>query len=110
VLHPVVAGSLALVYLTDGRFSLPKNPAVLDVTVLSQAALGLAEVERSSPTEPVPMESAVTLAVTHGSLSSPDTLDLEMPGVAPQENTGDVLPASHSAQESMPVSMRRGGS
>jgi hypothetical protein len=110
VLHPVVAGSLALVYLTDGRFSLPKNPAVLDVTVLSQAALGLAEVERSSPTEPVPMESAVTLAVTHGSLSSPDTLDLEMPDVAPQENTGDVLPASHSAQESMPVSMRRGGS
>jgi hypothetical protein len=110
VLQPVVAGSLAVVYLADGRFSLPKNPAVLDVTVLSQAALGLAEVERSSPTEPVPMESAVTLAVTHAPVASPDTLELDVPAVAPQENTGDMLPASHSAQETMPVSMRRGGS
>jgi hypothetical protein len=100
VLHPVVAGSLALVYLTDGRFSLPKNPAVLDVTALSRAAQGLAELERSSPTESVPLESAVTLAVTHA----------DVPDVEPQTNTEETAPVSHGTEATMPVSMRRGGS
>ena len=104
VLQPVVAGSLAVVYLADGRFSLPKNPAVLDVTALSQAALGLAELQRSSPTESVPMESAVTLAVTHASEFGPD-----VPGAERQANTDETTPASHGAEETMPVSMRRGG-
>jgi hypothetical protein len=89
VLHPVVAGSLALVYLMDGRFSLPKNPAVLDVTALSQAAQGLAELQRSSPTESLPLESAVTLAITHALAADPDTENTEAampphPGTAEQ--------------------------
>lgn len=42
VLHPIVAGSLAVVYLGGGRFNLPKDPAVLDVTALSQAAQTIA--------------------------------------------------------------------
>jgi hypothetical protein len=109
VLHPVVAGSLALVYLTDVRFSLPKNPAVLDVTALSQAARGLAELQRSSPTEPVPMESAVTLAVTHALVQGQETPGSDVRGQAPQENTSEAPPVSHDAEETMPVSMRKGG-
>ena len=113
VLQPIVAGSLAVVYLADGRFSLPKNPAVLDVTALSQAALGLAEVERSSPAESVPMVSAVTLAVTHPSVMGTDVPGSDVPnpdvsGAALQENTSDVSPVSHGADAMTPVSMRKG--
>jgi hypothetical protein len=113
VLQPVIAGSLAVVYLADGRFSLPKNPAVLDVTVLSQAALGLAELERSSPTEPVPTESAVTLAVTHApaldtDVRGPDVPSPDVPGAAPQENSGDMAPVNHGAEAMTPVGIRRG--
>ncbi len=113
VLHPVVAGSLAMVYLTDGRFSLPKNPAVLDVTVLSQAALGLAELERSSPAESLPMESAVTLAVAHASVPGTDVPGSEVPsteasGAEPQEISGDMGPVNHGAEAMTPVGMRRG--
>ena len=92
VFHPVVAGSLALVYLTDGRFSLPKNPAVLDVAAMSQAALGLAEVERSSPTESMPLQSALTLAVTHTSVADAMT----------QQDTEET---SSGAEEATPLRM-----
>lgn len=113
VLQPVVAGSLALVYLADGRFSLPKNPAVLDVAALSQAALELAELERLTPTEWVPIKSAVTLAVTHPSVLGTDAPGSDMPSMdAPsaalsQENTDDVAPVRHGADAMTPVSMRR---
>ncbi|HEY3988779.1 MAG TPA: hypothetical protein VGM02_05730 [Acidobacteriaceae bacterium] len=96
VLHPFVASSLALVYLGDGRFDLPKDPAVLDVTALSQAALDHAEIQQSSPTESVPMRSALTLVVTHAS-----TMKLE-----PQQGMEDANPASHGASEAMPLSTR----
>jgi hypothetical protein len=96
VFQPVVAGSLALVYLADGRFSLPNNPAVLDVAALRQAALGLAEVERSSPTESVPLQSALTLAVT----------DTQAADVLTQQDTDET---SGGAEEATPVSMHRGG-
>jgi hypothetical protein len=107
VLHPVVAGSLALVYLTDGRFSLPKNPAVLDVIALSQAAQGLAELQRSSPTESVPLESAVTLAVTHAAMSGVEVPSPDVPRAEPQENnTEQTAPTSHGVEEAAPANMR----
>jgi hypothetical protein len=80
------------VYLTDGRFSLPKNPAVLDVAAMSQAALGLAEVERSSPTESMPLQSALTLAVTHTSVADAMT----------QQDTEET---SSGAEEATPLRM-----
>ena len=101
VLHPVVAGSLLLVYLTDGRFNLPKNPAVLDVAALSHAAQGLAELERSSPTEFVPTQSALTLAVTHG--------DIQLESADRKAKIEETEPASRGADEAIPVSMHTGG-
>ena len=99
VLHPVVAGSLALVYLTDGRFNLPKNPAVLDVVALSQAAQGLAELERSSPTESVPEESALTLAVTHTPVSDV---------VSSRDELETAGHADGGTEDATPVSMHKG--
>jgi hypothetical protein len=56
VLHPVVAGSLALVYLSDGRFNLPRHPAVLDVAALTQNAR-----EQANPSATLPTRSVLTL-------------------------------------------------
>jgi RES domain-containing protein len=101
VLHPVVAGSIALVYLMDGRFNLPKNPAVLDVTALSEAAQGLAELQRSSPTESVALESAVTLAVTHAFVADPDAAvpAPDVPSTERQKNTEQQAAASPGTEE-----------
>jgi hypothetical protein len=99
-LHPVVAGSLVLIYLTDGRFNLPKNPAVLDVPALSQTAQGLAELERSSPTESLPMQSAVTLTVTRslsGSVEPPRATEIAVPAAAPNGKAVQTLPVGAHA-------------
>lgn len=61
VLHPVVAGSLVVAYLGDGRFDLPKDPAVLDVVALSQSAQEQAALEPHSSWEPI-MSPAGVLA------------------------------------------------
>lgn len=53
VLHPIVAGSLVLAYLGDGRFNLPKDPPVLDVAALSRSAQEQAAREPSSSWAPV---------------------------------------------------------
>jgi hypothetical protein len=109
VLQPFVAGSLVVVYLGDGRFSLPKHPVVLDVAALSQAALTQAEIERSSPTESVPMEPALTLVVTRASVvNSEPQPGTPQPGM--EDRTAETPRVSHGAKnEALPVSMRTGG-
>ena len=119
VLHPFVAGSLALVYLGNGRFSLPKNPDVLDVTALSHAALAQAAIERSSPAESLLMEPALTLVVTRPSAvnSGPQpgtphagTPRLGPPQAGPEDRTSETPRVPHGAEnEALPVSMRTGG-
>jgi hypothetical protein len=101
VLHPVVAGSLALVYLTDGRFSLPENPDVLDVTALNEAVQGLAQAQHAPATEFAPSQSAPTLVITQPSAESDErqpatekTTPASMPRPDGVENTGDPAPAS----------------
>jgi hypothetical protein len=101
VLHPVVAGSLALVYLTDGRFSLPENPDVLDVTALNEAVQGLAQAQHAPATELAPSQSALTLVITQPSAESDErqpatekTTPASMPQPGGVENTGDPAPAS----------------
>jgi hypothetical protein len=104
VLNPFVAGSLALVYLGDGRYSLPKNPTVLDVAALSQAALAQAEIERSSPTEAVLMEPALTLVVTHPSAVNGEP----QPGT--EGRISETPRVSHHVEnEAVPASVRTGG-
>jgi hypothetical protein len=76
VLHPIVAGSLALVYLGNGRFDLPKDPAVLDVVALSQAAH-----------EEETLESPLMPAATHLPLLSLEPQPVNEPGSADEKAT-----------------------
>jgi hypothetical protein len=74
VLHLVIAGSVALAYLGDGRFNLPKDPAVLDVTALSQAAQEQA----------VSKESSAALISTHAQTARPQLAQNPMSRLKPR--------------------------
>ncbi|HZD76258.1 MAG TPA: hypothetical protein VE218_04585 [Acidobacteriaceae bacterium] len=65
VFHPVVAGSLALVCRKDGRFSLPKNPAVLDVTALGPAAQAEAASDEVAAKHATAADDSTIAAATH---------------------------------------------
>jgi hypothetical protein len=122
VLNPFVAGSLVVVYLGDGRFSLPKDPAVLNVTALkqtglkqaglSQAALEQVDAQRSSPAKALSAESVLALAVTHpAALKSEGQTGA---GDLPQQSTGGkstggTRPVGRGSTEAMPASMHAGG-
>jgi hypothetical protein len=94
VLHPIVAGSLALVYLGDGRFDLPKDPAVLDVVALSEAA------QQEETTESRLMPAATNLQLL--SLESQQRSEpLQKPQDAEEPGGVEEKPA--------PVSARSGG-
>jgi hypothetical protein len=82
VLHPIIAGSLALAYLSDGRFDLPKDPTVLDVTALSEAVQQEAAMKTG--------ESPLTLTVMHAPLLS----QLPQPQAQSQKTEGTEEPAN----------------
>lgn len=101
VLHPFVAGSLALAYLGDGRFSLPKDPVALDVAALSrnamdQAAMDQAAIERSLIPGFLPAESALSLVVTQPAAS------------AAQEQASATSERQQETERATPVNMHTG--
>jgi hypothetical protein len=93
VLHPIVAGSLALVYLGNGRFDLPKDPAVLDVVALSEAAH-----------EEETLESPLIPAITNLPLLN---LEPRQPSELLQKTQNTNEPGT--VDEKTPVSLRSGG-
>lgn len=94
VLHPVVAGSLALVYLGDGRFNLPKNPPVLDVVALSRPAQEQAAREAHS-TSQLTMSPTGTLA--------------PLVSYEPAQKTEVAEPSNRTKEKTVPVRMHAGG-
>ena len=107
VLHPFVAGSLALVYLGNGRFSLPKDPAVLNVTALSQAAAEQAELEQSSVTTEFVPAGICADAGGHAA-ARVARWDAGASG-EPQHRTDGTRQVSHGTTEVTSASMHAGG-
>lgn len=96
VLHPIVAGSLALVYLGDGRFDLPKDPAVLDVAALSRTVHQQMDLPRTASEE-----SPLTLTVMHAPLLE------DLPAAT---KAGMSVQSRHSPQQSVVQASMRTGS
>ncbi len=94
VLHPIVAGSLAVVYLGDGRFNLPKDPPVLDVVALSHSAQEQAARETHSTWE-------LTMSPT-GALAP-------LVSYEPAQKTEAAEPPSRTKDKTVPVRMHAGG-